>query len=80
MLRQHALGRIGHEAGDHLFRLEAGHRGGLGEALLGQRGLVVDEVPVGPADEADVRLQDQHAAARLEQRERHAQLLEHSLR
>ena len=60
--------------------LKPGHRRGLGKALLGQRGLVVDEVPVGAADEADVGLQDQHAAAGLQQLERHAQLLEHGLR
>ena len=40
---------------------------------------MVDEVPVRAADEADVRLEDEYAAAGLEQGKRNAQLLKNGL-
>src|SRR5881296_882439 len=78
-LRQAALGGVREEAGDDLLRSEARHASGLGEAFLGQGGLVVDEVPVRAADQADVGLQDQDLTAWPEERVGHAQLLEHGL-
>src|SRR5258706_16143266 len=80
MLWKVALGRVRQNPRDHLFGSEAGHRRSLSKALFSQRGLMVDEIPVLPADEADVRLQDEHSAAGLEQSEGDAQLLEDCLR
>ena len=67
MARQPALRGVGQEPGDQLDRPQAGQRAGLDEALLGQRDPVVDEIPVGAADQPDVRLEDDHPTAGPEQ-------------
>ena len=65
VLRKPALGRVRKKPGDDLLGGESGHRRCLGEALFGERRLVVDEVPVRAADEADIGLENEHTPARL---------------
>src|SRR2546427_6207534 len=67
VLGKPALRRVGQEPRDHLHRGEAGRLGSLGKTLLGERGLVIEEVPVASADQSDVRLEDQDATSRGQQ-------------
>src|SRR6266542_2681836 len=76
MLGQPALGRIGQKARDERARLEAGGSRRFLQAALGQRHLVVNEVPEGTADQADVGLQHDHPATRPEDPVDHSELLE----
>src|SRR2546425_7144649 len=49
VLGKSALRRVGQEPRDHLDRGQTGRLGSLGEALLGERGLVIEKVPVASA-------------------------------
>src|ERR1700674_4055697 len=61
MLRKPAFRGEGQKARDQADGFEAGHGRRLFEAFLGQRHAVVDEVPVGSADQPNIRLQHEHA-------------------
>src|SRR5687768_1202904 len=74
-----ALHAVRQELADDLLRREAGEGGRFDEALLRDRHAVVDEVPVRPTDELDVRLENEHPAAGSQEPMRDAQLLDHAL-
>ena len=76
MARQPALRRVRQERRDQPDLAQPGQAAGLGQAAVGQRDAMVDEVPVGAADEADVRLEDDRATAGSEQATRDRELLD----
>src|SRR5205823_5171700 len=75
-LGQARLRGVRQKADDQLDGAQSGELAGFHERALREHDAVVDEVPVGAADEPDVRLEDDDATARFEKRPRNPELLD----